>query len=77
MFSTLDVSNRGERVKVFIAGQFPNITTMVVTFDVLKDDRSRDSSDVQLLNIPNILVTLDVPKLVTLSDLSEEQPANI
>ena len=77
MFSTFDVSNREEKVKVFSEEQPPNITHMVVTFDVSKDDKSRDSSDGQLLNIANMFVTLDVSNLDMSSDSSEVQPRNM
>ena len=50
---------------------------MSATEDVSKEDRSRDDSDEQPLNIEDISVTRDVSKEDRSRDSREEQPENM
>ena len=46
---------------------------MPVTLDVSKDERSREVSSEQLVNIPSIRVTCEVSKEERSSEVKEEQ----
>ena len=50
---------------------------MLVTFEVLKVDRSRDASEGQQLNMPSMFVTLEVSRGDTSRDVRDSHPKNI